>query len=56
MTKDKLLELLTKVESNARICIVLKDGTVVDIDEAYCAQSLEGFRIVDEVFLPVVTK
>jgi len=56
MIKAELLELLSKVEDNARLCTVLRDGTVVDIDEAYYGKALPEFRTVDEVFLLVLKK
>jgi len=56
MTKAKLLELLSNVEDDARLCTVLRDGVVVDIDEAYYGKALPEFRTVDEVFLLVTKK
>jgi len=56
MTKANLIELLSKVDDDARLCIVLSDGKVVDIAEAYYAKAMSGFRTVDEVFLPMAPK
>ena len=39
MTKDTLIELLSKVKDNARICIILNDGTVTDIDDGHYAKA-----------------